>query len=213
MPTKRTKRRLALERWQAEREELSRAWAACPNVTHYAGIDYRGFGPRVNQRGEFHYGVISINALGDYAWESFEADYGEPTCGVCGSTAVEIDNAEVPDLDEEPEGWDDDGRDYACLTCQRSFDSDDAFGDEPLGHYLDNGEYKAWVDSHYDVMITQSPYFTYAQYCSPCAPGAGHLENPTPLGIKTYCFGHDWFNDDKAPYPVFSCKTNKLIKK
>jgi hypothetical protein len=28
---------------------------------------------------------------------------------------------------------------------------------------------------------------------------------------KGYCFGHDWFEGGKAPYPVFSVKTGELV--
>lgn len=29
-----------------------------------------------------------------------------------------------------------------------------------------------------DAFIIKSPYYTYAQFCSPCVPGAGNLDNP-----------------------------------
>ena len=29
-----------------------------------------------------------------------------------------------------------------------------------------------------DIFITRSPYYTFAHYCSPCAPGAGYLRDP-----------------------------------
>jgi hypothetical protein len=85
-----------------------------------------------------------------------------------------------------------------------------------------------------DIMIIKSPYYTYAQFCSPCAPGAGYLMNwfkmengysPETLGIeqfekmaqaagfpKVYCFGHDWFGNGIAPYPVFNVETGELVK-
>lgn len=62
-----------------------------------------------------------------------------------------------------------------------------------------------------DVWIYDSPYFTHAQYCSPCAPGAGYLLNPCPTGPKTYCLGHDWFESGKAPYPVYSVETGEEV--
>jgi len=27
-----------------------------------------------------------------------------------------------------------------------------------------------------------------------------------------YCFGHDWFEDGKAPYPVYSVETGELVE-
>lgn len=46
---------------------------------------------------------------------------------------------------------------------------------------------------------------------APCAPGAGYLSNPCPDGPKTYCFGHDWFENDVAPYPVYRVDTGELV--
>lgn len=211
----RAKRRLKLERLRKEQDQLLREWSRC-EITANPGFDY-SLGT-ANHRGEFHFGVISAHACCEFIYEAFEADYGPPTCGKCGNEAIEADDPQAPDIDELPEDWETihaiGGADYACLGCKRFFSSDDAFGEEPVGNYLDDGEYKASLDGYNDIFITQSPYFTYAQYCSPCAPGAGHLENPCPPGcggIKTYCFGHDWFNGDKAPYPVFSVKTGKLV--
>ncbi len=62
-----------------------------------------------------------------------------------------------------------------------------------------------------DLMILESPYYTFAQFCSPCLPGAGNLDCPVEGGAKTYCLGHDWF-DNKAPYPVYSVADGKLVE-
>jgi hypothetical protein len=161
--------------------------------TTYAGIDY-SLG-RSNRSGEFHYGVIPMNALHEWAWESFESDYGEPHCPKCGNEVKESTK----------------GKDYWCKTCKKHLWSDQCFGDEPLGQELDDGEHQAFIDSHNDVMILASPYYTLAQYCSPCAPGAGYLLNSCMTGVKTYCFGHDWFDGDRAPYVVFDCKTGQRV--
>jgi hypothetical protein len=61
-------------------------------------------------------------------------------------------------------------------------------------------------------MVLKSPYYTYANYCSPCVPGAGNLDDIVEGEVKTYCFGHDWFEEEKAPYPVYSVATGELIE-
>jgi len=78
-------------------------------------------------------------------------------------------------------------------------------------YYLDDGEYQAeqW-DSFSSVAIFKSPYFTMAKYCSPCIPGAGDLDH-TPGPCKCYCFGHDWFDGEQAPYKVYSVDTGKEV--
>jgi hypothetical protein len=78
-----------------------------------------------------------------------------------------------------------------------------------------------------DVFVSVSPFFTFAQFCSPCVPGAGNLDHPfegkqVPEGDypgygetfrffaeaagwpKVFCLGHDFFEGEKAPYEVFS---------
>lgn len=84
-----------------------------------------------------------------------------------------------------------------------------------------------------DVFVSKSPYFTYAQFCSPCVPGACNLDNPfeglaVPSGhasfaedygaeaqaigyVRCYCLGHDFFDGEKAPYEVFSVATGKRV--
>lgn len=106
--------------------------------------------------------------------------------------------------------------DYACDDCRVLFDAEDAFGDEPLGFTLDDGEYKASSGQDGDIFILQSPYYTRAAFCSPCAPGACYLASPCDDGEKAYCFGHDWFSDHpehpgRAPYPVFRVSDDQPV--
>jgi hypothetical protein len=108
--------------------------------------------------------------------------------------------------------------------CGEEFELEMSDFAEPLAFVLDDGSYKASCEPCGDIFVMKSPYFTYAQFCSPCAPGACHLMNPLdtvcfvledsePIADnKCYCFGHDWFDDNKAPYQVFSVRTGKLVK-
>jgi hypothetical protein len=77
---------------------------------------------------------------------------------------------------------------------------------EPLTFYVDDGEYMAECDESGDIFVTKSPYYTRCRLCSPCAPNAGYLLTPDPLGVKAYCFGTEWFDDGIAPYPVYEVK-------
>lgn len=168
-------------------------------------IDYGMGMTNIDKKTGIRYGVISLHEVCQSWCDSSEANYGDPTCPKCGNRAVDIDDESAPDIDDTEE-WKDDGRDYACVKCRYSFESCDAYGDEPLSHNLDDGEYVASQggdDS--DIFILKSPYFTLCEYCSPCAPGAGYLLNDGD--VKAYCFGHDWFEDGKAPYKVFSVAT------
>lgn len=82
---------------------------------------------------------------------------------------------------------------------------------EPLSWYVDDGEYLAECGEDGDIFITKSPYYSRAQFCSPCAPGAGYLMNECADGPKTYCFGHDWFEDGKAPYTVYRVADDSIV--
>ncbi|MFA5186682.1 MAG: hypothetical protein WC551_09420 [Patescibacteria group bacterium] len=158
------------------------------------GIDYSNGRNNVDHKTGIHYGVIPQNDVLQAWADSSEADYGEPTCPKCGDIATPADHDTVPDLDEVKD-WEDNGRDYVCLECRYSFRSDEAYGDEPNGFIFKDKEYNAFCDSEGDIFILKSPYYTHAQFCSPCAPGACHLGNPVDEnGPKAYCFSPDWFD-------------------
>jgi hypothetical protein len=175
--------------------------------TDYPGIDYGMGNTNIDPVTKIRYGVINMNALNEWAWDSFEADYGEPTCPKCGNECEEYS-------DQAHTHYDGEGSDYACEECKYAFMSDESFGDEPHGWTLDDGEYKATVGSDNDCFVLKSPYFTRVQFCSPCAPGAGHLENPCRYGPRTYCLGLEFFEDngDRAcPYTIWEVATGKPI--
>lgn len=167
------------------------------------GIDYGRGLTNVDRDTGIRYGVIPAHDVGQ-AWDdSSEPDYGEPCCPNCGSEVTE-------DFPRELE--DDEGRDYYCADCDVGLSSDVCYGDTPDAHTFSDDGYEAMQggdDS--DIFITKSPFYTRAAYCSPCAPGACHLRNPCDDGDRAYCFGHDWFEDGKAPYPVYSVATGELV--
>lgn len=171
------------------------------------GIDYSGIGATCNRDSEtgIRYGVIPVNSGIMQAWcDSSEADYGAPTCPKCGNECFEWDS-------DKHDTYDGEGSDYACDGCEYSFMSDEAW---PMdGSTLDDGEYKAFEDSSGDVWCVLSPYYTHAQFCSPCAPGACYLLSPVDKGgPRAYCFSHDWFEEGQAPYPVYRVADGTLVK-
>lgn len=163
--------------------------------TDYKGIDY-GLG-RTNRdfKNNIRYGVINQNEV-IQAWsEESKPYYGDTAeCEHCGA---EIDiSTSFPD---------------ECAHCGIELCWDFM---EPISYFIDDGEYLIESDSYGDLFICKSPYYTYAQFCSPCAPGACHLENPiddNDPNNRCYCLGHDWFDGVQAPYPVYSLKTGKLV--
>lgn len=72
-----------------------------------------------------------------------------------------------------------------------------------------------------DLFVSKSPFFTYAQFCSPCVPGACNLDSPLedpsdqlkwPDSNKCYCLGIDWFSEESpCPYPIWDVATGKRV--
>lgn len=195
----------------------------------YSGIDY-GMGlANVDTKTGIRYGVISQHSLSDWINDviSDGAYYGEPTCGKCGdsdhtheSSAVNgrfacTECAELADDGAETCAdcgqalmQIDSDKDYHCTKCAESFWSDFAFSEEMVGWSHEDDGYKLTDCLQNDVFVILSPYYTYAQFCSPCVPGAGNLDSPIENTFeadlpKVYCLGHDWFESGKAPYRVF----------
>jgi hypothetical protein len=179
------------------------------------GIDYGMGQTNIDRSTGIRFGVINQNAVLQAWADSSEPDYGAPHCPHCGNEC-EGNHDKLADGTEAPdrEDYDCDGcGDFACDDCKRRFDGEDAFGDSPNGWILDDGEYQCTCGEDGDIFILKSPYFTRAQFCSPCAPGACYLENPTDEGERAYCFGPDWFDEsiEACPYSVWRVDTGELI--
>jgi hypothetical protein len=103
-----------------------------------------------------------------------------------------------------------------CGSCRYEIDIDNDFDfDEPISFQYKSEGYKAEQSANdSDIFVIKSEYYTYANLCSPCAPGACYLLDSIdndPKARKAYCFNHDWFEDGKAPYKVYSVKTGKEV--
>ena len=169
-------------------------------TTNYAGINYAGSNSNANKdkKNNIRYGVINQNKVGNAWFDESEPYYGDLdlVCPNCDHSYLAlIEYTDCPECDSPNE--------CDCI--------------EPVSFFVDDKEYSAECscDDSMDIFIQKSPYFTYAQFCSPCAPGACHLENPLDHkedNNKAYCLGHDWFESGKAPYPVYSVKTGQLIE-
>lgn len=175
------------------------------------GIDYGSGCTNIDHETGIRYGVIPQNAVLQMWADSSEPDYGEPHCPKCGNEAVPFGKADVDR--EDYTGSKGSCQDYACDDCKLYWDSWEVFGDEPLGFVLDDETYQASSDSHGDIWVFKSPYYTRAQFCSPCAPGACYLLNPCEGGEKAYCFGPGWFGAEwePCPYPVWKVEDDTCV--
>jgi len=174
-------------------------------TTEYPGIDYGRGQSNIDHDTGIRYGVINQNEVLQAWADSSEADYGDAECPECQGDAVDYDNDKHGDWDYEKHEC----ADYACEECKKVFGSESAFPEEAYSYYfIDDGYQAECSDDMGDIFITKSPYFTYCQFCSPCAPGAGYLINPVKEengGVKTYCFGHDWF-EEKETGNIIECQ-------
>lgn len=179
----------------------------------YVGSDY-GMGiSNIDSATGMRYGVIPLNDLCEGAIEDFEPDYGNPTCPKCGTEASEYDEHAVEKAEADGTKWEYGCgcTDYMCETCYYIFDSSEAYPEEACGFTYEGEGYTLSLDSDNDVWVLGSPWYTHAQFCSPCAPGAGHLSHPTDAGPMTYALGSEWFNDSKAPYPYWPVDSAKDV--
>ena len=129
---------------------------------------------------KIRYGVIPCNLVADI-WDSLEPAYAL-ICEKCRS--------------------DTDGGD--CMYCGHVNNFDE---DETGCWQYASDRYILTTDSDcIDLFVIKSPYYTFAQFCSPCAPGACYLPNhitpEKPINNKCYCLGAEWF-DIKPNYTIY----------
>jgi hypothetical protein len=168
-------------------------------MTSYVGIDWSNGTANKDQKTGIRYGVINQHEVLQAWADSSEAWYGdemeyECKCGKVHSGKI--------------------GNEIEC-ECGEVFDIEIDKYAEPISFFVEDNEYSAECGESGDIFITKSPYYTYAQFCSPCAPGACYLMNTLDELIddnKCYCFGHDWFEDGRAPYNVYSVVTGELVE-
>lgn len=159
-------------------------------------IDYGRGLTNIDLKTDIRYGVIPLHIVGQAWYEDAKPVYSKPHCPHCGNVLKKIPSEYVKGV---------------CPHCKKQFESyDDDECQQLIGWRYDEKGYQAHQsDDSTDVWVTKSPYFTYCGHCSPCAPGAGYLTSEGD--VKTYCFGHNWFESGKAPYRVYSVKTGKEV--
>lgn len=183
------------------------------NSTNYAGIDYSEPGSNVNRDAEtgIRYGIISQNSLNGDALNDvytngddlgFQQSKDQFTNDIKQAILGVAENFGRMDDDTAQQWAQDivDGDGFEWHDC-----------DESGPYAYSEGDLKVQTTSNNDLWVFKSPYWTYAQFCSPCVPGAGNLDTYCAEGPKTYCLGHDWFEGGIAPYPVFDVATGLCV--
>ena len=189
-------------------------------TTTYAGIDYGRGQTNVNIQTGIRFGVIPSNSCNPDATEDiyqngkdldYEAYIDEAKAKLSQALSdyfndYQHESGKPSKLDQAV------GDAFKAISDDLS-DRYEGTGDCTRMLYESDG-YRIQTDGQGDLWVFESPFFTYAQFCSPCAPGACYLQNaldqPSEAN-KCYCLGHDWFDDYKAPYPVYSVETGELV--
>ncbi len=187
--------------------------------TTYAGINYAsGAMTNCNPETGIRYGVIHQNKLVEWAFDEIanngiDQDFEDYTQGIKDGlrsalrdhfSDYKIGTDKTSSLNDAVESA------FDAISDGLNYEQP---GDCTRYTYEKDG-LKFQVASDGDIFVLKSPVFTYAQFCSPCAPGACYLMSPleTPIEAnKCYCLPADWFTDDKAPYPVYSIETGELL--
>lgn len=203
--------------------------------TNYPGIDYGNGQANRNPDTSIRFGVISQRSISgeslddvyhgphsiDLAFEGAEEELKKALRGVLDPYFSDSKRGAKGD------GMND-GTSRLDVAVDDAFSTLDGWADslenetDPLYEH-DGYKINKCLDG--DLFVLKSPFYTYAQLCSPCVPGAGNLDHPFdgPIEMwekaaeeagfpKVYCLSHDFFDDLLAPYPVFSVTTNEQIQ-
>jgi hypothetical protein len=178
-------------------------------MTNYAGIDYGMGKSNIDVATGIRYGIISQNSVSPYAMDDVYTQ-GEDLCyeSFIEEVKASVRAAIVNAIDDHG------GRVYGDLDVDDIVDMAEFDFYESSGpHAYSDGELSVQTTGDNDLFVFKSEYYTFAQFCSPCVPGAGNLDCPCEDGPKTYCLGPDWFDEDRpCPYPIYSVKTGEKVQ-
>jgi hypothetical protein len=173
------------------------------------GFDYGAGRANMDAKTGIRYGVIKEKSIEGAWYIDSEPCYFELKCPDCDAELVEFDDEKHGDYTLRARGS---YADFACESCRLAWSSNDACLGEPEYYFYRDERYELETILDNCVIVMKSPYYTFTKFCSPCVPGAGDLDSPDPDGVKTYCLGHDWFEEAKAPYPVYRVQDDARIE-
>lgn len=81
---------------------------------------------------------------------------------------------------------------YPCEHCEKENKLDCEFC-EPISWYYKDNELEFELDQQNDIWIFKSPYITYCDECSLCAPNAGYITDQNKKGLKTYALPKEYY--------------------
>lgn len=161
------------------------------------GIDYGMGMTNIDHETGIRYGVIHSNHLMSEAVEDFYQSGEDLDYLAWKSELAERLKSAVADVlaDYGIRPNEIDGEEIA-----ESFDIE-YMNDEPSHYRYESDGYILELMRDGDIFVIKSPYVTRRGFCSPCAPGACHLESEGD--VLCYCLGEDWFDEfNPCPYQI-----------
>lgn len=188
----------SIEDFHADIAEFDSPWVKDESEFEYSDMMYGMGKTNIDPKNGIRFGVIALTSVSGYALDDLVYDYPF-NCPDCGNNIlVKSKSARY---------------DYYCQSCRTWHMEEDCYGEESTGFHYDGDGYKLIDCLDFNIMVIESLYYTKAEYCSPCVPGAGNLDSTSDDGVKTYCLGPDWFDgDNKIPYHVYLVKDNSAIE-
>ena len=140
------------------------------SLKNLVGIDYGNGKSNIDLSTGIRYGVISYNKIKPEALDELYTD----------GTNLDYNNY-IKELEAEGKTEDE----IEELTEFYESDND-------TYEYKENGY--GILTTDLGLYVIKSPYTITCQFCSPCCPGAGDLDNYLEEGVETYCLEAEWLN-------------------
>lgn len=165
--------------------------------------------PNYDEKTGIHFGVISPHSINQ-----------ETLSDLCDKSTDTIYEASKKDFLKDLESFcDEHNIDFKNINEDSFIDEfNQNYENDYHGYEYEDKEYSLHIsDDNFGIFVMKSPFFTYTQQCSPCAPGAGDLDSPITKeeyeklphdsfmygAVKSYCLPDVYFDNDKAPYDYF----------
>ncbi|MCK9432962.1 MAG: hypothetical protein M0R00_08390 [Candidatus Omnitrophica bacterium] len=167
--------------------------------------------PNFDEKTGIRYGVISPHSISSFALDDI---YNEGTDPQYESAKEDFENGLKSAIKEFCDNNSNMRLDDRHIDIDAIMDQwNDHYESDGSGimDYSDN-EYSLHVSGdNFGIFVMKSPYYTFCRGCSPCAPGAGDLNNPIDpvnlnlstlehISAKTLCLGPEWFDREKDQY-------------
>ena len=167
-----------------------------------------------------HYGVISPNSI--------SGDALNDICFGSNSTDPHYEAGKNDLLSDLEEFCDNHDIDFKRINTDSFEDQYSDQYENSDGQYdYEDKEYILHVSGdNFGIFVIKSPYYTFTKQCSPCAPGAGDLNNPISLQeyekgdhnafmygtVKAYCLPCEYF-DEYSPiqYRYYNVSDDKEV--